>query len=90
MIINISRPAGIYKQPNRFRLEGLPKIKNDINPTSFNGDSYFPNRYWCSTIMPNDVIFYKNKRMIEDTITLKNELKLDELNIKKICKDNNI
>ena len=35
MIINISRPAGIYKQPNRFRLEGLPKIKNDINDINY-------------------------------------------------------
>lgn len=75
---------------SKYRDLDFTKIKNDINPTSFNGDSYFPNRYWCSTIMPNDVIFYKNKRMIEDTITLKNELKLDELNIKEICKDNNI
>jgi hypothetical protein len=71
---------------SKYRDLDFTKIKNDINPTSFNGDPYFPNRYWCSTIMPNDVIFYKNKRMTEDIITLKNELELDEPKIKEICK----
>jgi hypothetical protein len=71
---------------SKYRNLDFKTLDHDINPTSFNGDPYFPNRYWCSTIMPNDVIFYKNKRMIEDILTLKNELELDEERINNICK----
>lgn len=37
-------------------------IKEDINPSSYNGDPYYPNRYFHETIDPYDVIFFKNTR----------------------------
>ena len=43
------------------------KINYDINNSSFYGDAYWNNAYFCNTIMPEDVVFYKNKRFIIDT-----------------------
>ena len=37
-------------------------IKNDINPTSHEGDPYYINGYFGKTIDPYDVIFFKNNR----------------------------
>ena len=37
-------------------------VKNDINPTSHNGDPYFKGAYFGKTIHPKDVIFFKNNR----------------------------
>lgn len=72
---------------SKYRNLDFRNIKNDINNSSFNGDPYFPNRYFCETIKPYDVIFYKNKRMIEDVVTLQNELKLHyDKNIINLCK----
>ena len=38
-------------------------IKSDINPTSWNGDPYFPNAYFGKSINKNSVIFFKNNRL---------------------------
>jgi hypothetical protein len=71
---------------DKYRNLDFKNLKNDINPSSFNGDPYFPNRYFCSTIIPEDVIFYKNKRFIEDIITLKKNLEDDyNENTKVVC-----
>jgi hypothetical protein len=38
-------------------------IKEDPNETSYNGDPYYPNRYFGKTIQPEEVIFFKSWRM---------------------------
>jgi hypothetical protein len=38
-------------------------IKEDINPTSLNGEMYYPDRYFGKTVQPEQVIFYKGYRM---------------------------
>jgi hypothetical protein len=37
-------------------------LNTDINSTSRDGDSYFPNTYFGNTINPYEVIFFKNNR----------------------------
>lgn len=37
-------------------------IKADINPTSHGGDPYFKDAYFGRTIMPKEVVFFKNAR----------------------------
>ena len=38
-------------------------VKEDINPTSLNGEMYYPGRYFGKTVQPEEVIFYKGYRM---------------------------
>lgn len=42
-------------------------IKHDINPTSWDGDPYYPGAYFGSTIQKEDVVFYKSYRMFTHT-----------------------
>ncbi len=70
----------------KYRNLDYTKLNYDINNSSFNGDPYFINSYFCNTIQPNDVIFYKNKRFLYDTITLKDELEKHRIDvINKVC-----
>jgi hypothetical protein len=39
-------------------------LKNDINPTSKNGDPYYNNAFFGENITKKDVIFYKINRFI--------------------------
>jgi hypothetical protein len=72
---------------DKYRNLDFKNLKNDINQSSFHGDPYFPNRYFCSTIIPEDVIFFKNKRFIEDVKTLETFLDDDyNKNTKLVCK----
>jgi hypothetical protein len=52
----------------KYRNLDFKKLNYDINPSSFRGDPYFPNKYFNSSIKPEDVIFYKNKRFMIDVI----------------------
>lgn len=38
-------------------------VKEDINPTSLNGEMYYPGRYFGKTVQPEEVIFYKGYRL---------------------------
>ena len=74
---------------SKYRNLDYTTLNYDINNSSFNGDPYFINTYFCDTIKENDVIFFKNKRFLYDTITLKDVLYKHKLDIiDKIC--NNI
>lgn len=46
-------------------------IKYDINPTSRNGDPYYPNAYFGNTITPFDVIFIKTNRDVSTNEIIK-------------------
>jgi lipopolysaccharide biosynthesis protein len=50
----------------KYRNHDYTKMVDDINPSSYYGDGYFVNRYFNTTIQPNDVVFYKNKRFLQD------------------------
>lgn len=39
------------------------EVKEDFNPTSLNGEMYYPGRYFGKTVQPEQVIFYKGYRM---------------------------
>ena len=39
-------------------------LKEDINPTSLNGEMYYPGRYFGKSVEPEQVIFYKGYRMV--------------------------
>ena len=45
-----------------FRDINYAKVTKCFNPTAVNGDPYFPGAYFGRTIIPNDVIFFKNSR----------------------------
>ena len=51
---------------NKYKDLDFVNLRQDINPTSFGGDSYYKNRYFGNTIDKYDVIFLKNKRFLQD------------------------
>ena len=48
---------------SKYKNKDYVNIRNDINPTSNDGDPYFKNSYFSETINPYEVIFYKTNRM---------------------------
>lgn len=38
-------------------------VRSDPNPTSVNGDPFFPGAYWGSTLDPREVLFFKTSRL---------------------------
>jgi hypothetical protein len=61
-------------------------LKYDINKSSVGGDAYFENAYFCGTIQPTDVIFYKNKRFLQDTLVHKDILETHRNEVfNKVC-----
>lgn len=48
---------------SKYKNKDYVNMRNDINPTSIDGDPYFKNSYFSETIDPYEVIFYKTNRI---------------------------
>jgi hypothetical protein len=48
---------------SKYRGLNYRNVREDINPTSWGGDPYYPGAYFGSTIQKEDVVFYKSYRI---------------------------
>ena len=54
--------------PKKYQNINYRVIKEDINPTSINGDFHFPNRYFGRSLTKDELIFYKTERFSPETM----------------------